>query len=251
MIEDIIKVLKYRKHYKLAKLLVNSYAQIEESSTYGSYYYSLLSTLEIYSPIEDYELLKNISSDEYEILLEIVLEVIPPKARSPEINHIEFFLDPNLESSNHQLPVEDLEELSFEYIKQQIAKCNQKLSNGDYEGVITNSRSLIESVLLMVLEKTNTSYKYKGNLIKLYNKVSKLLAMQPSEYPNNSIRQILSGFISVINGLSNLRNTMSDAHGKIERHYYKPARRHAELSINAAKTISDFIYKSYETKYGT
>ncbi len=72
--------------------------------------------------------------------------------------------------------------------------------------------------------------------------------MDPAHYPEDCFKQILSGIISIIDGLSNLRNVMSDAHGKSKTKHYKPAARHAILAVNITKTISEFLYASWKSR---
>jgi hypothetical protein len=50
MLDKVIKILKHKDREDLASLLQNSYSKIEQSNTFGSYLYSIVSTLEIYSP---------------------------------------------------------------------------------------------------------------------------------------------------------------------------------------------------------
>ncbi|WP_230869438.1 abortive infection family protein [Iocasia frigidifontis] len=67
-------------------------------------------------------------------------------------------------------------------------------------------------------------------------------------YNNDSLKQISSGFFSIINGISSLRNELSDAHGKLKKGYYKPEYRHAMLAVNSSKTTSEFLYSSWENR---
>jgi hypothetical protein len=69
--------------------------------------------------------------------------------------------------------------------------------------------------------------------------VQKHLNLSP-ENPNisNSLKRMLTGFISIIGGLSHLSNTMGDRHVR----EYKPAAHHAVLIVNAAMTFSNFIF---------
>ena len=58
---------------------------------------------------------------------------------------------------------------------------------------------------------------------------------------SNSLKQTLTGFISIIGGLSGLSNKMGDRHVR----EYKPAAHHAVLIVNAAMTFSNFIFDTY------
>jgi hypothetical protein len=133
--------------------------------------------------------------------------------------------------------------LSHAFIMEQIEKCRTKISLGDYDGSITNARSLVEAVLAAIeKEFDSTAPSYDGDLSKLYKRVQKHLNLSP-ENPKivDCLRQTLSGFISIIGGLSSLSNKMGDRHVR----EYKPAPHHAVLVVNAAMTLSNFIFDTY------
>lgn len=58
---------------------------------------------------------------------------------------------------------------------------------------------------------------------------------------NDRLREILSGLISIVSGMSGLRNRMSDAHVR----KYRPERHHAKLAVNTARTVCDFLEETY------
>jgi len=65
--EDInllIKILNLKKHQDLANLLRGSSSDISESSQYGTYLFSVISTFIIYSPLEKYYKLRQIKEDD-------------------------------------------------------------------------------------------------------------------------------------------------------------------------------------------
>ena len=133
--------------------------------------------------------------------------------------------------------------LSHEFIMEQIEKCRTKMGQGDYDGAITNARSLVEAVLAAIEKECDANPPdYDGDLPRLYKRVQKHLNLSP-ENPaiNNSLKQTLTGFISIICGLSGLSNKMGDRHVR----EYKPAAHHAALIVNAAMTFSNFIFDTY------
>jgi len=133
--------------------------------------------------------------------------------------------------------------LSHAFIMEQIEKCRTKTSQRDYDGAITNARSLVEAVLAAIEKEFDSSAPdYDGDLPKLYRRVQKHLNLSP-ENPKigNSLKQTLTGFISIIGGLSGLSNKMGDRHVR----EYKPAAHHAALIVNAAMTFSNFIFDTY------
>ncbi len=83
---------------------------------------------------------------------------------------------------------------------------------------------------------------YNGDLPRLYKRVNKLLNLEPDRKNlSDSLKQILRGFVSIIDGLAGLRNMMSDAHAVT----YTPYEHHARLAVNAAHTLVDFLFGTY------
>ena len=136
-----------------------------------------------------------------------------------------------------------IEKLSNDFIIQQINKCNIKINEEDFDGAITNARSLVEEILLSIEEKIKGARQdYDGKIEGLYKRVRKLINMDPNKDTNNSINEILNGFISIIAGMSSISNKMGDRHAIT----YKPDKRHALLIVNASMTISKFLIESYD-----
>jgi hypothetical protein len=146
---------------------------------------------------------------------------------------------------------EESDQINELVIEEQIQKCREKIEGGDYSGAITNARSLIEAVCVKIeleLDPANAQGN-DGDLVKLFNRVRKLLKLDPSRQDiSDSLKQVLSGLSNIINGLAAMRNKMSDAHGVA----YKPSRHHAKLAVNSAKTLADFLFdtKSYQIENG-
>lgn len=133
--------------------------------------------------------------------------------------------------------------LSHAFIMEQIEKCRTKTGQGDYDGAITNARSLVEAVLAAIEKEFDAQAPdYDGDLPKLYKRVQKHLNLSP-ENPkiSNSLKQTLTGFVSIVGGLSGLSNKMGDRHVR----EYKPAAHHAVLIVNAAMTFSNFLFDTY------
>jgi hypothetical protein len=131
------------------------------------------------------------------------------------------------------------------FIDEQTKKCDRKLSENDFDGAITNARSLLEAVLCDVEQELSSENPapYDGDLVKLYKRVQKLLNLEPSRTDiSGPLKQVLGGLASIISGLSGLRNKMGDAHVRS----YQPSKRHATLVVNAAKTLAAFVIETKE-----
>jgi hypothetical protein len=141
-------------------------------------------------------------------------------------------------------PFSGSEKLTHVFVDEQIAKCDEKLARDDYDGAITNARSLVEAVLIELERRFDPPPPaYDGDLPRLYRRVQKQLRLDPA-HPEiaNVLRQILSGLTSIIAGIAAMRNKMSDAHART----FKPERRHANLAVNAAKTLADFLFETHQ-----
>lgn len=246
-IEKLRKILVSKGRTDIANLLIHSRSVLNESSTFGSRSFSYLCTFDIYSPVSKNEELLLLNGLDENLIYKSVRQIYPLKDEAPEITKINYYVDFELDEID-LVKSESLDSISFDYIKEQISKCENKIREQDYEGAITNARNLIESMCLYIIESlSNEEYIYDGNLTKLYKKVSNILNLNPSNHSDENLKQILSGLISQLNGISGLRNNFSDAHGgSPSQKKYKIDDRHAVLAVNSAKTICEYLYNTYE-----
>ncbi|MFW6196774.1 MAG: hypothetical protein ACOC5D_05500 [Thermoplasmatota archaeon] len=97
--ETIKKILKKREKNKLADLLDESILRLDISGTYGGdYSHCQLTTLEIRSPLEKHDKLKNLEKREQEALLDAARQVHPPEEGGEYISDLRFVVDPDLEA---------------------------------------------------------------------------------------------------------------------------------------------------------
>ena len=79
-------------------------------------------------------------------------------------------------------PFEGSADLTHEFIAQQLYKSKERLERGDYDGAITNARSLLEAVLSALERKYDPEPPdYDGNLLKLYRRVQQHLNLTPGQ----------------------------------------------------------------------
>lgn len=80
-----------------------------------------------------------------------------------------------------------------------------------------------------------------GDMLKAYSRVRTLLHLDPGRKDiSDAIKQVLTGLATIVHGLATMRNKMSDAHGTL----YRPSRHHANLAVNSAKTLADFLFET-------
>lgn len=126
-----------------------------------------------------------------------------------------------------------------DFLKEQIEKCTQKISINDFNGAITNARTLCEAVLIHVIETIeNVEIKNDGNLLNLWSRAKKVLKLnlKKDKIPD-FVFQILSGLDTIINGLAAISNNAGDRHAN----KFNTKRHHAKLAVNSAMTFCDFL----------
>ena len=143
-----------------------------------------------------------------------------------------------------ELPPNPTSQQLDEFIEQQANKCDRKLKEQDYDGAITNARTLVEAVLRAIeLSFDNAPTSYDGNLPKLYKRVQDLLHLNASQYKeHNYVMQVLSGLSSIIHGLAKMSSELGDRHVRTKQ----PKPHHAELAVNTAKTFCHFAVSSFQ-----
>ncbi len=147
------------------------------------------------------------------------------------------------QSDGQIITSENLATLSHEFINEQIEKAEQKLANEDYDGAITNARSLVEAIQEQIIQKSGAEVpEYAGNLRTLYKTTRQTLNLATSKDLSNTLNQILSGLDSLVSGIAGLSNKMGDRHSRT----YQPSRHHAKLAVNAAFTFCEFLLETYE-----
>lgn len=111
---------------------------------------------------------------------------------------------------------ENLDTLSDEFINDQIRKAKEKLAQDDYDGAITNARSLMEAVQEEIIRRSGAEVpNYRGDLLKLYKETKRVLNLDPSQELSDILKQILTGLNSIVSGLSGMSNKMGDRHSSV------------------------------------
>lgn len=139
--------------------------------------------------------------------------------------------------------------LSTEFLDTQIEKCRNKITENDFDGAITNARSMVEEVLLEIRnQKTGDRGKYDGDISNLYKDVRKMINLNP-DMPGitQPMQQIYTGMTNIILGVGSLRSKISDAHAP----EYIAQRHHAVLCVNCAYALVMFLSSIYDEESST
>lgn len=135
--------------------------------------------------------------------------------------------------------IDTISSIDHEFVIEQIAKCNQKVTLGDFNGAITNARTLCEAILIHIIESIEqVEVKNDGDINKLWSKAKKVLKLDKGkdEIPEYAF-QVLSGLQSIINGLAGISNNAGDRHAN----KFNTKKHHAKLAVNSTLTLCDFL----------
>lgn len=157
---------------------------------------------------------------------------------------IDYLEEQQLDVKIIQVEAELPRELTFEHILESIDKCENRINTGDYSGAVTSAKTLVEGVCKELLHKfSDKTIDNKTDLPALFTKVRQKLNLDPSDPDlDKALKEVLTGLIKVVNGISEIRNKRGDSHIPI----YKIDRHHALMVVNSAKTVVTFLFNTYE-----
>lgn len=129
---------------------------------------------------------------------------------------------------------------TFPYVQGLRERCTDDFNSGNYDSVITKSRTMIEEILVQILEENNVNQIAKGDLNKLYNQVKNIYNMQQSGDYDKRVNGLLGGLEKIVQSIAEMRNANSDAHGVGSRRI-RIKECEARLVMNSAITFCEYI----------
>lgn len=130
--------------------------------------------------------------------------------------------------------------VTYQYIRELPERIKVDVEAKDYDSVVTKSRTLLEEVLIYIIEQTtHERYRSNGDLLTIYNEVRDLLGLKSQGDWDKRVNELLGGVYKVVNSIASMRNINSDAHGAGSGRVqiYK---REALLIANSAMMIAEY-----------
>lgn len=115
---------------------------------------------------------------------------------------------------------------------------------------VSAASNILESLCKVYIEEEKLEPPAKQDLKPIWTIVRKDLGFDPSAVEDQDLQTILSGMISIVEGIGALRTHASSAHGAGKKSY-KLEPRHARLAIHAAHTVTLFVLESWRKKKNT
>lgn len=119
------------------------------------------------------------------------------------------------------------------------------LESGNFDSVITKCRTLLEEVLIFIIEQHQETPDTSGKISKLSGQCRALLNMKQLREFDTRVNEILGGLEKIINGIASLRNLNSDSHG-VGTKRINIKRREAILIANSTKTYCEYILSVFD-----
>lgn len=129
------------------------------------------------------------------------------------------------------------------------AEFNRALSNveSNPREAVSAASNILESVCKVYITEEGLDAPTKQDLKPVWSIVRKHLGFDPGTVEDQDLQQILSGLISITEGIGALRTHASSAHGA-GKTSYKIESRHARLAVHSAHTVALFILESWRKK---
>lgn len=134
------------------------------------------------------------------------------------------------------------------YMKGMIGFMDASLKQGDFDSVITKSRTLLEEVIIYGLETANMTVPRTGNISQLYREFGRIYDLHTNEGMDNRIQRLITGLESIISSFSEMRNNASDSHG-IGKNRINLEKHHAEFYMNISTSMANFLLSIINNKF--
>ena len=119
--------------------------------------------------------------------------------------------------------------------------------NSDPREAVSAACNILESIFKVYIADENLSQPQKQDLQNVWKVVRANLGFNPSSVEDDDLKKILSGILSVVDGIGAFRTHASSAHGQ-GRKLYNLKPRHARLAINSAHTLAVFVLESWDER---
>ena len=141
-----------------------------------------------------------------------------------------------------------IQERDISSIDQEFSRALTNVESNPREAVSAAS-NILESICKVYIAEEALEMPVKQDLKPVWTVVRKHLGFDPSVVEDQDLQQVLSGMISVVDGIGALRTHASSAHGAGKKSY-KLEPRHARLAVHAAHTVTLFVLESWRRKKG-
>jgi len=109
---------------------------------------------------------------------------------------------------------------------------------------VTAACSLLEALFKTIIEDEGLQLPSDQSIVALYKPVRDRFHLNPAEVAEKDLQRIMTGLISIVDGIGALRTHAGSAHGR-GRQPFELSASHARLAINGAHTLAFFILETW------
>ncbi|SBS61101.1 abortive infection family protein [Vibrio atlanticus] len=131
------------------------------------------------------------------------------------------------------------------------AEFNRALDNVNSEPreAVSAACNILESIFKVYIADENLPQPQKQDLQNVWKVVRSDLGFDAKLVQDDDLKRVLSGILSIVDGIGAFRTHASSAHGE-GRKTYKLKPRHARLAIHSAHTLALFVLETWDEKRG-
>ena len=119
--------------------------------------------------------------------------------------------------------------------------------NSEPREAVSAACNILESIFKVYISDENLPMPKKQDLQGVWKVVRANLGFDTKLVQDDDLKKVLSGVLSVVDGIGAFRTHASSAHGE-GRKLYNLKPRHAKLTINAAHTVALFVLETWDEK---
>ncbi|EHR0574908.1 abortive infection family protein [Vibrio parahaemolyticus] len=119
--------------------------------------------------------------------------------------------------------------------------------NSEPRESVSAACNILESIFKVYIADEQLEQPQKQDLQNVWKVVRGDLGFDPKLVQDDDLKRVLSGILSIVDGIGAFRTHASSAHGE-GRIMYKLKPRHARLAIHSAHTIAMFVLETWDEK---
>lgn len=141
--------------------------------------------------------------------------------------------------------VEIIKYFDTDYVKGKLEVMNNAIDSGDTDLAIGTAKELIETTCKSILKQRGDAFDHNSTLSQLLSTTVKCMTFSPPNIDNpsqadRSIKKILGGISSIVQGVSELRNGYGTGHGK-DSNFIGLGKNYAKLLVGVVSDLVIFL----------
>ena len=121
--------------------------------------------------------------------------------------------------------------------------------NSEPREAVSAACNILESIFKVYIDDENLPVPQKQDLQGVWKVVRADLGFDTKLVQDDDLKKVLSGILSIVDGIGSFRTHASSAHGE-GRKLYNIKPRHARLAIHSAHTLALFVLETWDEKRG-